>query len=40
MLSDSYTLVGGFAFPILKRETNIDGLTRVLTFFAGGQLNL
>ncbi len=39
-LNDTYSLVGGFAFPLLKRETNIDGLTRVLTIYAGGRLNL
>lgn len=39
-LNDTHSLVGGFAFPVLKRETNIDGLTRVLTIYAGWRLNL
>ena len=39
-LNDTHSLLGGFAFPVLKRETNIDGLTRVLTIYAGWRLNL
>jgi len=39
-LDGTNNLVSGFAMPILKRETNIDGLTRVLTFFAGWRLQL
>lgn len=39
-LNRSGSLVGGFAFPILKRESNVDGLTRALTFFAGWRQQL
>ena len=39
-LSGTHSLIAGFAFPILKRETNIDGLTRVFTFWAGWRVSL
>jgi hypothetical protein len=39
-LNETSSLIGGFAFPVLKRESNADGLTRVLTFFAGWRLNI
>jgi hypothetical protein len=40
VFSATHNLIGGFAFPILKRETNIDGLTRVFTLFAGWRIYL
>lgn len=39
-IDDYFTLVGDFAIPFIKREVNVDGLTRAFSASIGVQLNI